>query len=181
MSNSSKADSTNAKSSQAKGADAHPLDALTGGALTAATSGERVSRIRDWLAQNPSAEQMADVFKDLANRDKGAAKLVKEKLDDIKRAKGQEAVAAEWADKAQALLALPKLNLADALAWQRDAAKAGAPLSREPLAGLKVQLAERVKTIDAPKCCPPSPGVTRKLSGMPCAPMSPTGSCRPKI
>ena len=148
MSNSSKADSTNAKSSQAKGADAHSLDALTGGALTATTSGERVSRIRDWLAQNPSAEQMADVFKDLANRDKGAAKLVKEKLDDIKRAKGQEAVAAEWADKAQALLALPKLNLADALAWQRDAAKAGAPLSREPLAGLKVQLAERVKTIE---------------------------------
>ncbi|MEY3461474.1 MAG: hypothetical protein RLZZ03_1127, partial [Pseudomonadota bacterium] len=148
MSNSSKADSTNAKSSQAKGADAHPLDALTGGALTAATSGERVSRIRDWLTQNPSAEQMAEVFKDLANRDKGAAKLVKEKLDDIKRAKGQEAVAAEWADKAQALLALPKLNLADALAWQRDAAKAGAPLSREPLAGLKVQLAERVKTIE---------------------------------
>ena len=148
MSNSSKVDSTNAKSSQAKGADAHPLDALTGGALTAATSGERVSRIRDWLAQNPSAEQMADVFKDLANRDKGAAKLVKEKLDDIKRAKGQEAVAAEWANKAQALLALPKLNLADALAWQRDAAKAGAPLSREPLAGLKVQLAERVKTIE---------------------------------
>jgi len=148
MSNSSKADSTNAKSSQAKGAEAHPLDALTGGALTAATSGERVSRIRDWLVQNPSAEQMAEVFKDLANRDKGAAKLVKEKLDDIKRAKGQEAVAAEWADKAQALLALPKLNLADALAWQRDAAKAGAPLSREPLAGLKVQLAERVKTIE---------------------------------
>jgi signal transduction histidine kinase len=71
-----------------------------------------------------------------------------EKLDDIKRAKGQEAVAAEWADKARALLALPKLNLADALAWQRDAAKAGAPLSREPLAGLKVQLAERVKTIE---------------------------------
>jgi len=124
------------------------MDALTGGALTAATSGERVSLIREWLAQNPSAEQMSEVFKDLANRDKGAAKLVKEKLDDIKRAKGQEAVAAEWADKAKALLALPKLNLADALAWQRDAAKAGAPLSREPLAGLKVQLAERVKTIE---------------------------------
>jgi len=87
------------------------MDALTGGALTAATSGERVSLIREWLAQNPSAEQMSEVFKDLANRDKGAAKLVKEKLDDIKRAKGQEAVAAEWADKAKALLALPKLNL----------------------------------------------------------------------
>lgn len=147
MSNSAKVDPAN-KTSQARGADARPMDALTGGALTAATSGERVSLIREWLAQNPSAEQMSEVFKDLANRDKGAAKLVKEKLDDIKRAKGQEAVAAEWADKAKALLALPKLNLADALAWQRDAAKAGAPLSREPLAGLKVLLAERVKTIE---------------------------------
>ena len=146
MSNSAKVDPANTKPS--RGADAHPLDALTGGALTAATSGERVSRIREWLAHSPTPEQMSEVFKDLANRDKGAAKLVKEKLDDIKRAKGQEAVAAEWADKARTLLALPKLNLADALAWQRDAAKAGAPLSREPLAGLKVQLAERVKTIE---------------------------------
>ena len=42
-----------------------------------------------------------------------------------------DAVVAEWAAKAQHLLDLPKLNPADALAWQRDAAKAGAPLSRE--------------------------------------------------
>jgi hypothetical protein len=70
---------------------------------------------------------------------------VREKLDDIRRSKGQEAIAAEWADKAQALLALAKVNIADAMAWQRDAAKAGAPLSREPLAGLKSQLAERIK------------------------------------
>ena len=148
MSNSSKADSSAAKSPQAKGADTHTLDALTGGAFSAPTSGERSARIREWLATNPGADQMADVYKELSNRDKGAAKLLKEKLDDVKRAKGQEAVAAEWADKAQALLALPKLNLADALAWQRDAAKAGAPLSREPLASLKVQLADRVKTIE---------------------------------
>ena len=46
------------------------------------------------------------------------------------------------------LLAAGKLNLADALAWQRDAAKAGAPLSKEPLASVKVQLSERVKTIE---------------------------------
>jgi ATP-dependent RNA helicase SUPV3L1/SUV3 len=148
MSNSAKADSSAVKSSQAKAADISSMDALTGGAFSAPTSGERVARIREWLATNPSAEQLADVYKELSNRDKGAAKLLKEKLDEAKRAKGQEAVAAEWADKAQALLALPKLNLADALAWQRDAAKAGAPLSREPLASLKVQLADRVKTIE---------------------------------
>ncbi len=148
MSNSAKADSSAAKSSQAKAADISSMDTLTGGAFSAPTSGERAARIREWLATNPSADQLADVYKELSNRDKGAAKLLKEKLDDAKRAKGQEAVAAEWADKAQALLALPKLNLADALAWQRDAAKAGAPLSREPLASLKVQLADRVKTIE---------------------------------
>ncbi len=151
MSKSSKADTSPAPATKpggAKGADAHPLDGLTGGAFSAPTSGERAARIRQWLTTDPSAEQMSEVYKDLANRDKGAAKPLKEKLDELKRSKGQEAVAAEWAEKAHALLALSKLNLADALAWQRDAAKAGAPLSREPLAGLKVQLAERVKTIE---------------------------------
>lgn len=137
-----------AKLPQAKVVEVHPLDGLTGGAFSAPTSGERTARIRQWLATEPTSEQIAEVFKNLANRDKGAAKPLKEKLDEIKRSKGQEIVAAEWTEKAQGLLALPKLNLADALAWQRDAAKAGAPLSREPLAGLKVQLADRVKTIE---------------------------------
>lgn len=144
---SSKADLSAAKSS-GKAHDVQSLDLLTGGAFTAATSGERTSRIREWLAGHPDAEQMQEVYRELANRDKGAAKALKEKLDEIKRAKGQEAVASEWAAKAEALLALSKLNLADALAWQRDAAKAGAPLSREPLASLKMQLADRVKTIE---------------------------------
>ena len=104
--------------------------------------------IREWLASGPSGEQLQQVFKELSVKDKGAAKLVREKLDEIKRSKTQATIALEWADKAQALLALSKLNLADALAWQRDAAKAGAPLSKEPLAGLKVQLVERVRAIE---------------------------------
>ena len=128
--------------------EVHPLDALTGGAFSAATSGERASRVREWLAGNPTAEQVQEVFKELSVRDKGAAKPLREKLDEIKRAKGQEVIGAEWAAKAQALLALPKLNIADALAWQRDAARAGAPLSREPLSVLKVQLADRIKVIE---------------------------------
>jgi hypothetical protein len=148
MSKPSKPETSAVKTPSSKSADSHPLDGLTGGAFSAPTSGERTTRIREWLATEPSAEQMAEVYKDLANRDKGAAKPLKEKLDEAKRAKNQEAVAAEWAEKGQALLALKKLNLADALAWQRDAAKAGAPLSREPLAGLKGQLADRVKTIE---------------------------------
>ena len=132
----------------AKTPEAHPLDALTGGAFSAATSGERASRIREWLTTQPAPEQLQEVFKELSARDKGAARAVRERLDELRRAKGQEAIAAEWADKANALLAAPKLNIADALAWQRDAAKAGAPLSREPLSLRKVQLAERIKVIE---------------------------------
>ena len=132
----------------AKSTDAHPLDALTGGAFSASTAGDRAARVRDWLATNPTVEQMQDVFKELSSRDKGAVKPLREKLDELKRAKGQEAVGAEWALKAQALLGLSKLNIADAMAWQRDAAKAGAPLSKEPLASVKVQLAERIKSIE---------------------------------
>jgi hypothetical protein len=131
-----------------KTVEVHPLDALTRGAFSAHTSGERMASIRDWLASNPSGEQLQQVFKELSVKDKGAAKLVRERLDEIKRSKTQATIALEWADKAQALLALSKLNLADALAWQRDAAKAGAPLSKEPLAGLKQQLVERVRAIE---------------------------------
>ena len=148
MFKSSKSETPAVKTPAHKEAPAHPLDGLTGGAFSASTSGERAAKIRQWLATEPSAEKMAEVYKDLANRDKGAAKPLKEKLDEIKRSKGQEAVAAEWAEKAKLLLAAGKLNLADALAWQRDAAKAGAPLSKEPLASVKVQLSERVKTIE---------------------------------
>lgn len=131
-----------------KPAEAHPLDALTGGVFSAATSGERAQRLRDWLATQPGAEQMQEVYKELSAKDKGAAKALRERLDELRRAKGQEAVAAEWEAKAQALLQSARLNIADAMAWQRDAAKAGAPLSREPLAGLRVQLVERVKKVE---------------------------------
>nr|WP_255440627.1 DUF349 domain-containing protein [Caenimonas sedimenti] len=128
--------------------DTQSLDTLTGGAFSAPTSGERAARVRDWLATDPSHEQMLEVFRELSTRDKGAARALREKLDEIKRAKGQEVIAAEWAEKAAALLAQPRVNIADAMAWQRDAAKAGAPLSREPLASVKAQLAERIKGIE---------------------------------
>jgi ATP-dependent RNA helicase SUPV3L1/SUV3 len=134
--------------SNAKNNDIAHLDSLTGGAFTAPTSGERSARVREWLLSGPSPDQLADVFKELSVKDKGAAKLVREKIDEARRIKGQEALAAEWAVKAKSLLDMAKLNIADALAWQRDAAKAGAPLSRDPLAGLKTQLAERVRVIE---------------------------------
>jgi hypothetical protein len=132
----------------AKAPEAHPLDALTGGVFSAATSGERAQRVRDWLASEPAVEHMQEVFKELSHKDKGAAKALRERLDDIKRASQQDAVAQDWADKAQALLGAARLNIADALAWQRDAAKAGAPLSREPLGSLRAQLVERIKKVE---------------------------------
>ena len=128
--------------------DLAALDQLTGGAFNAATSGERGARLREWLQSEPSEEQMHEVYRELSSRDKGVAKILKEKLDDIKRAHGQEALASDWAQKAEQMLQAPRLNIADALAWQRDAAKAGAPLSREPLASLKVRLAEVVKGVE---------------------------------
>ena len=135
-------------SSTNKTHDLQTLDALTGGAFTAATSGERAARIRDWLAGSPATELLQEVFRELSLKDKGAARPVRERLDELRRAKGQEALAAEWAAKAEALLSAPRIHVADAMAWQRDAARAGAPLSREPLAGLKTRLAERIKAVE---------------------------------
>lgn len=134
--------------SPAKNTEVHPLDALTGGAFSAATPGERAARIRDWLADQPNNEQLQEVFKELSIRDKSAARAVRERMDEIRRTKDQEVIAVEWANKAQTLMAASTLNVADAVAWQRDAARAGAPLSREPLSILKVQLTERVKRIE---------------------------------
>ncbi|MEO7546781.1 MAG: DUF349 domain-containing protein, partial [Ramlibacter sp.] len=131
-----------------KSPDIQALDALTGGVFSAPTSGERAARVREWLAAAPAADQMQEAYRELSGRDKGAAKLLRERLDEIRRSKSQETIATEWGDKAQALLGQAKINIADAMAWQRDAAKAGAPLSREPLASLKTQLAERVKGIE---------------------------------
>ena len=126
----------------------HPLDALTGGVFSAPTSGDRAARVRAWMATDPDPADMQQVYKELSARDKGAAKALREKLDEIKRSKGQEQLGVEWAAKAEALLDARRLNIADAMAWQRDAAKAGAPLSKEPLASLKQRLAERVKGIE---------------------------------
>lgn len=128
--------------------DTQALDELTGGAFSAPTAGERAARVRAWLQREPAPEQMQQVYRELSVKDKGAAKLLRERLDELKRQREQEGMAAEWARKAQSLLDAPRLNVADAMAWQRDAAKAGAPLSREPLASLKARLADRVKAIE---------------------------------
>ena len=134
--------------SSPKTPDVQALDNLTGGAFAAQTSGERAAKLRDWLLTEPSQEDLQHVYKEISTRDKGAAKVLKEKMDEIKRSQGQDVLAAEWAERATAMLHASRLNIADAMAWQRDAAKAGAPLSREPLASLKSQLAEKVKAVE---------------------------------
>ncbi len=128
--------------------DLASLDKLTGGAFTVSTSADRTARLRDWLAGQPTLEQLQAVFDEMSHRDKGAAKVLREKLDELRRSKDQDALIVAWAAKGEALRDAPHINLADAMGWQRDAAKAGAPLSREPLAGLKNALAERVKAIE---------------------------------
>jgi len=128
--------------------DLAALDQLTGGAFTVSSATDRTARLRDWLAGQPSLEQLQAVFDEMSHRDKGAAKVLREKLDELRRSKDQDALIVEWTTKGEALRDAPHINLTDALGWQRDAAKAGAPLSREPLAGLKTALAERVKAIE---------------------------------
>ena len=134
--------------SSAKTPDLASLDTLTGGAFTAPTSGDRAARLRDWLQTEPSVEQLQHVAHEMSVRDRGAAKAVRERLDELRRLKEQDALIQTWAEKGQALCEAPRIQIGDALAWQRDAAKAGAPLSREPLASLKTALADRVKAIE---------------------------------
>ena len=124
------------------------LDAMTGGAFSAPTSGERSLRIREWLGTDPQTQLIQEVYKEMSARDKGVSKQLREKLDELKRHQSQEQLIEDWTLKGQAILSAQKFQIADALAWQRDAAKAGAPLSKEPLAGLKLQLFERIKKVE---------------------------------
>lgn len=124
------------------------LDELTSGAFSATTSTERAQRLRAWIDSNPSIERMQEVFKEMSARDKGAAKPLREKIDELKKLKTQETLTQDWVSKAELILSAEHLNLVDALAWVRDAAKAGAPLSKEPLAHLKAQMAEKIKRVE---------------------------------
>jgi len=128
--------------------DLAALDALTAGAFTAATSGERISLLQAWLLTQPSLSALQDVFREMSHRDKGASKVLRDSIEEKRRSSEQEDLAQKWAEKGLALRDAPRINIADAMAWQRDAAKAGAPLSREPLASLKTALADRVKAIE---------------------------------
>ena len=83
--------------------DLPSLDLATGGAFTAATSGERAARVRAWVATQPEPELMAVVYRELSARDKGAAKALREKLDDLKRERHQSELVEEWVQKGEAL------------------------------------------------------------------------------
>ena len=129
-------------------ADISFLDQQTGGAFSATHSGDRSNLLRLWLQSQPTLEQLHEVHREMSARDKGAAKVLKERMDELRRLREQDNLLAQWVDKAEQLLAGPRLNIADAMAWQRDAAKAGAPLSREPLASLKNRLSDVVRRVE---------------------------------
>ncbi len=128
--------------------DLASLDALTGGALSATTAADRADKVRAWLASDPELDRVQEAFRELSHRDRGAAKPLKDRIDELKRQRHQEQLGVEWAAKAQALLDAPRFSLGDALAWQRDAAAAGAPLSKEPLAVQRQSLAERIRVLE---------------------------------
>ena len=129
-------------------ADISSLDQQTGGAFSATHSGDRSNLLRLWLQSQPTLEQLHEVHREMSARDKGAAKVLKERMDELRRLREQDNLLAQWVDKAEQLLAGPRLNIADAMAWQRDAAKAGAPLSREPLSSLKNRLSDVVRRVE---------------------------------
>ena len=55
---------------------------------------------------------------------------------------------AVWVTKAEQLLGQTPFDVQHAQAWQRDAAKAGAALSREPLASCRQALVNRIKAVE---------------------------------
>lgn len=69
-------------------------------------------------------------------------------MNDIHDNPKQEDIAQTWAQKAEKILQASIFPAADGQAWLRDAAKAGAPLSKEPLASLRARIADTAKSIE---------------------------------
>lgn len=125
------------------------LDAMTGGAFTAASSQERAERIEAWLKSQPSAADLQQVHKELSQKDSGVAKLVKEVLDTLKEQEQDAALKQEWLDKGEALCGADKMNIADGLAWLRDAEKAlGEQWNDMTVHAMSERVQERVSGIE---------------------------------
>ena len=65
------------------------LDPSVAAIFQAATSGDRSARLREWLQTGPSEALLHEVYRELSSKDKGVAKQLKEKIDDLKRSHGQ--------------------------------------------------------------------------------------------
>ena len=103
-----------------KTTDLSALDALTAGAFTATTSGERISLLQTWLHTEPSLNALQDVFKEMSHRDKGAAKVLRDRIEEKRRNIEQETLAHSWAEKGMALRDAPRINIADAMADRKS-------------------------------------------------------------
>lgn len=137
-----------AQPAPAQASQPHPLDASTGGIFSAASSAERLQRVQQWLATGPDKALLQQVYKELSARDQGAAKPIRNHMTEIRQNQTQQDIAQEWAEKADKIVHAATFRIADGMAWQRDAAKAGAPLSKEPLASLRAQIADTIKAIE---------------------------------
>lgn len=126
----------------------HPLDAITGGVFSANSSAKRLECVNLWLASNPEPAVLQQVYKALSASDKGAAKPIRQRMNDIRQNNQQEEASLDWAAKAEKILASTTFHIADGMAWLRDAAKAGAPLSKEPLSELRSRIADQIKALE---------------------------------
>lgn len=126
----------------------HPLDAVTGGVFSASNTAKRLECVNQWLASNPEPALLQQVYKALSASDKGAAKPIRQRMNDIRQSNQQEEAGQDWAVKAEKILAATTFHIADGMAWLRDAAKAGAPLSKEPLADLRSRIADQIKNLE---------------------------------
>ena len=86
--------------------------------------------LKSWLETQPSLTDLNRVHKEMSGRDKGAAKVLKEAIDSLKREHHQEELVVEWTHKAQHVLGQHPFVMGDALAWVRDAATSRRIISR---------------------------------------------------
>ena len=99
-------------------------------------------------ASGSSAATIPTFGWDMPNLHRQIRSLVNTSNTPADQAQSPDDMHAAWLDKAQQLLQQTPFDVQQAQAWQRDAAKAGAALSREPLATCRQALVNRIKAVE---------------------------------
>ncbi|MDI9336249.1 MAG: hypothetical protein QM520_04385 [Gammaproteobacteria bacterium] len=116
--------------------------------VVAQSSQERSELVRHWLDSQPSKESLQYLYRLLVDKDKGSARNIRLRLDELKNGDQYAMQVGEWLSSAGELLENNATSLGQLLAWQRDLAKTKLAVDQEPLQTTYQAIVQKIQQIE---------------------------------